>query len=37
MVVRLDHGGTRTFTQANPPPYGVGERVRIVNGHLERG
>lgn len=36
MVVRLDHGGTRTFTQASPPPYGVGERVRIVNGHVER-
>ena len=37
MVVRLDDGGTRTFTQANPPPYGVGERVRIRDGHLERG
>jgi outer membrane lipoprotein SlyB len=36
-VVRLDDGGTRTFTQASPPPYGVGERVRIRDGHLERG
>ena len=37
MVVRLDGGGTRTFTQASPFPYGVGERVRIVDGHVERG
>ena len=36
MIVRLDNGGTRTFTQAAPPPYGVGERVRIVDGHVER-
>lgn len=36
-VVRLDDGGTRTFTQASPPPYAVGERVRIRDGHLERG
>lgn len=37
MVVRLDDGTTRAFTQANPFPYGVGERIRIVNGHVERG
>ena len=37
MIVRLDDGGTRTFTQAAPFPYGIGERVRIVNGHVERG
>lgn len=36
MVVRLDHGGTRTFTQAAPFPYREGERVRIVEGHVER-
>ena len=37
MVVRLDDGGTRTFTQAAPFGYREGERVRIVNGHVERG
>ena len=37
MVVRLEDGSTRTFTQANPFPYAIGERVRIVNGHVERG
>ena len=37
MVVRLDNGGTRTFTQASPFQYREGERVRIVNGHVERG
>ena len=37
MVVRLEDGSTRTFTQVNPFPYGVGERVRIVDGHVERG
>jgi outer membrane lipoprotein SlyB len=37
MVVRLDNGGTRTFTQASPFPYREGERVRIVDGHVERG
>ena len=37
MVVRLEDGSTRTFTQTSPFPYGVGERVRIVNGHVERG
>ncbi len=37
MIVRLDGGGTRTFTQAAPFGYSVGERVRIVDGHVERG
>ena len=37
MVVRLEDGSTRTFTQVNPFPFGVGERVRIVNGRVERG
>ncbi len=37
MVVRLDDGTTRTFTQDSPFGYGVGERVRLVNGHVERG
>ena len=37
MVVRLEDGSTRTFTQASPFAFGVGERVRIVNGHVERG
>ena len=37
MVVRLDDGSMRTFTQANPFGYGIGERVRIVDGHVERG
>jgi outer membrane lipoprotein SlyB len=36
MIVRLDNGGTRTFTQASPFPYREGERVRIVDGHVER-
>lgn len=37
MVVRLDNGAHRTFTQSNPFPYNIGERVRIVDGHVERG
>ena len=37
MVVRLDDGGTRTFTQATPFPYREGERVRVVDGHVQRG
>ncbi len=36
MVVRLDNGGTRTFTQVSPFPYREGERVRVVDGHVER-
>lgn len=36
MIVRLDGGGTRTFTQAAPFAYREGEHVRIVNGHVER-
>jgi outer membrane lipoprotein SlyB len=35
MIVRLDNGGTRTFTQAAPFGYREGERVRIVSGHVE--
>lgn len=37
MVVRLDDGKTRTFTQSAPFGYSVGERVRVVNGHVQRG
>ena len=37
MVVRLDNGTTRTFTQSAPFGYSIGERVRVVNGHVERG
>lgn len=37
MVVRLDDGSTRTFTQTSPFGFGVGERVRIVDGRVERG
>ncbi len=37
MVVRLNDGSTRTFTQASPFAFGIGERVRIVDGHVERG
>ena len=37
MVVRLDNGSHRTFTQEGPFPYSIGERVRIVDGHVERG
>lgn len=37
MVVRLDDGTTRTFTQVEPFPYTVGERVRVVNGAVRRG
>ena len=36
MVIRLDDGTTRSFTQAGPFGFGVGERVRVVNGHVER-
>lgn len=37
MVVRFDDGSTRTFTQMSPFAFGVGERVRIVDGRVERG
>ena len=37
MVVRLNDGTTRTFTQTAPFAFGVGERVRVVDGHVERG
>ncbi len=37
MAVRLDDGSTRTFTQTAPFAFGVGERVRIVDGHVEPG
>lgn len=37
VTVRLDDGSVRTLSQAAPPPFAVGERVRIVNGSsLER-
>ena len=36
MIVRLDNGASRTFRQASPFPYREGERVRIVDGHVER-
>lgn len=36
MIVRFDDGTTRSFTQAGAFPYGVGDRVRIVNGRIER-
>lgn len=37
VTVRLDDGTVRTLTQSQPPPFAVGERVRIVNGNsLER-
>ena len=32
--VRMDNGTTRTVSQAAAPDYAVGERVRIVKGHI---
>lgn len=37
MVVRLDDGAMRTFTQTAPFAFGIGERVRIVDGRVQRG
>jgi hypothetical protein len=38
VTVRMDDGSERTLSQAAAPTFGVGSRVRIVNGHaLERG
>lgn len=36
MIVRLEDGSQRTFTQSAAFPYSVGERVRIVGGAVER-
>ena len=38
VTVRMDDGSERTLSQAAAPAFGVGSRVRIVNGHaLQRG
>ena len=37
VTVRLDDGSARTLSQSAPPPFAVGDRVRIVDGNaLER-
>ena len=38
VTVRMDDGSERTLSQTAAPAFGVGSRVRIVNGHaLQRG
>ena len=37
VAVRLEDGTVRTLSQGAPPPFAVGDRVRIVNSTLERG
>ena len=34
VVVRMDNGGTRTFTYAAQPGFRVGSHVRVQNGRL---
>lgn len=34
ITVRMDDGTTRTLTQETPPGFGIGEKVRIVEGRL---
>ncbi len=34
ITVRMDDGTTRTLTQETPPGFGIGEKVRIVDGRL---
>jgi outer membrane lipoprotein SlyB len=34
ITVRMDDGTTRTLTQEAPPGFGIGEKVRIVDGRL---
>ena len=36
VAVRLDDGSLRTLSQKGQPPFAVGERVRIVDGAMER-
>ncbi|MBC7502890.1 MAG: glycine zipper 2TM domain-containing protein [Herminiimonas sp.] len=36
VLVRLQNGGTQTLSFANDPGYRVGEKVRIVDGQLNR-
>ena len=32
VTVRLEDGTVRTLSQSSPPPFAVGERIRVVNG-----
>lgn len=34
ITVRMDDGTTRTLAQETPPGFGIGEKVRIVDGRL---
>lgn len=36
VAVRLEGGSLRTLSQRTPPPFAVGDRVRIVDGAVER-
>ncbi len=36
VTVRMDDGSFRTLSQASPPAFAVGEKVRIVDGALAR-
>ena len=36
VAVRLEDGSLRTLSQKTQPPFAVGERVRIVDGAVER-
>ena len=32
VTVHMDDGSYRTFSQSGPPPFGVGAKVKVVNG-----
>ncbi|TAK90381.1 MAG: glycine zipper 2TM domain-containing protein [Burkholderiaceae bacterium] len=34
--VKMEDGTTRTLSQSQSPPFAVGDRVRVVNGALQR-
>ena len=36
VAVRMDDGSFQSFTFENPPPYAVGEKVKVIDGRLVR-
>lgn len=36
VTIRLEHGGQQIFSFSNDPGYHVGERVRIINGGIQK-
>ena len=36
VAVRMDDGNFQSFTFDNPPPYAVGEKVKVIDGRLVR-